>query len=196
MQMRDDLTRKNNIPNKSNEFIQQEESFWPAICTLLCDKSMSISAANTRFWRVKWGKWSCMAALNMHKQLRVSEIQKMLVLGVFASTRRVDYLHAKYEEARCQEKFLINTSQTPCWRQAECGQSGAFLTHLLNIHPTRTESHFLTSQHVHKKVCTPWITTVVFFCLGWHYMPRAESPKAFSPGQRPEVDIHWGNCAP
>ena len=156
---------------------------------------MSISAVNTCFWRVKSRRLGCMTALNTHKQLCMSEIQKSLMLGVFTSTRQVDYLHARYEEARCQEKFLLNASQMPCWRQAEYGQSGAFLTHLLNIHPTRTESHFLTSQHVHKKVCTPWITTVVFICLGWHYTPRAESPKAFSPGQRPEVGMRWGNCA-
>ena len=168
MQMRDDGVRKSNIPNKSNEFSLQEASFWPAIYMLLGDESMLIPAVSTCFWRVKWRKWNCIAISETHKQLCVSEIQKMLMLGVFASTRRVDYLHAKYEEARCQEKFLLNASQMSCWRQAECGQSGAFLTHLLNIHPTRTESHFLTSQHVHKKVCTPWITTVAFFCLGWH----------------------------
>ena len=149
--MRDDLTRKNNIPNKSKEFIQQGTVYWPPIYMPLGAKSMSISAINTCFWRVKSRKQGCTTAPNTRKQLRVSEIQKLLMLDVFASTRRVDYLHAKDKEARCQEKFLINTSQTPCWRQAEYGQSGAFFTHLLNIHPTRTESHFLTSQHVHKK---------------------------------------------
>lgn len=195
MQMRDDLTRKNNIPIKSNEFSPQEASFWPAIYMLLGEKSIAISAASTCFWRVKWREWNCMTILKTHKQLRVSEIQKLLMLAVFAPARRVGYLHAKDKETRCQEKFIRKAEHTPCWHQAECGQPDAFFTHLLNIHPTRTESHFPTSRHVHKKVCTPRITTVVFFCLGWHYTPRAESPKAFSPGQRPEVDIHWGNCA-
>ncbi|UWP48655.1 hypothetical protein NQ518_08835 [Hoylesella buccalis ATCC 35310] len=43
----------------------------------------------------------------------MNKIQKSLMLGVFTSTRRVDYLHAKYEEARCQEKFLFYASQMP-----------------------------------------------------------------------------------
>lgn len=46
-----------------------------------------------------------MTILKTHKQLRVSEIQKFLMLAVFTPTRRVGYLHAKYEEARCQEKI-------------------------------------------------------------------------------------------
>jgi|GEM_PF-6996831 len=112
--MRDDLTRKNNIPNKSKEFIQQGTVYWPPIYMPLGAKSMSISAINTCFWRVKSRKQGCTTAPNTRKQLRVSEIQKLLMLDVFASTRRVDYLHAKDKEARCQEKFLINTSQTPC----------------------------------------------------------------------------------
>ena len=81
--MRDDWTRKNTIPNKSNEFIQQEASFWPAIYTLLGVKSMAISAVNTCFWWVKSRKQGCMTALDTHKQLCMSEIRKLLVLDVF-----------------------------------------------------------------------------------------------------------------
>ncbi len=113
MQMRDDLTRKNNIPNKSNEFIHKGTVYCPSVYMPLGVKSMSISAINTCFWRVKSRKQGCMTALNTHKQLCMSEIRKLLMLGVFTSTRRVGYLHAKYEEARCQEKFLLNASQMP-----------------------------------------------------------------------------------
>lgn len=71
---------------------------------LLGDKSMAISAVNTCFWRVKSRKQGCMTTQKTHKQLRVSEIQKLRMLGIFAPTRWVGYLHAKYEETRCQEK--------------------------------------------------------------------------------------------
>ena len=78
---------------------------------LLCVKSMAISAVNTCFWWVKSRKQGCMTALDTHKQLCMSEIRKLLVLDVFTSSRRVGYLHAKDKEARCQEKFLINSSR-------------------------------------------------------------------------------------
>ena len=103
--MRDDWARKSNIPNKSNEFSLQEASFWPATYTLLGVKSMAISAVSTCFWRVKWRKWNCIGISETHKQLCISKIRKLLMLGVFAPTRRVGYLHAKYKEARCQEKI-------------------------------------------------------------------------------------------
>lgn len=105
MQTRDDGVRKSNIPNKSNEFIHKGTVYWPSIYMPLGVKSMSVSAVSTCFWRVKSRKQGCMTTQKTHKQLCVSEIQKMLVLGVFASTRRVGCLHAKYEEARCQEKI-------------------------------------------------------------------------------------------
>ena len=142
MQMRDDWTRKNTIPNKSNEFIQQEASFWPAIYMLLCVKSMAISAVNIYFWRVKRRKWSDIATPKTYKQLCVSKIQKLLMLGVFAPTIRVDCLHAKDKEARCQEKFICNTSQTPCWRTPAWNEYGTFSTHLLN---TSSHQNCLTS---------------------------------------------------
>lgn len=132
MQMRDDLTRKNNIPIKSNEFSPQEASFWPAIYALLCVKSFPISAVSTCFWRVKSRKQGCMTTQKTHKQLCVSEIQKVLVLGVFVPTRQVSCLHAKYEEARCQEKFIRNSSQMPFWQLTAWHESEAFSTHLLN----------------------------------------------------------------
>ena len=56
MQMRDDWTRKNTIPIKSNEFILKGAAYYPSIYMLLCAKSMAISAVNTCFWRVKWRK--------------------------------------------------------------------------------------------------------------------------------------------
>ena len=83
MQMRDDGVRKSNIPNKSNEFIQQEASFWPAIYTLLGVKSMTISAVNTCFWRVKSRKKGCMTPPKTHEHLCMNVIQKLLILGVF-----------------------------------------------------------------------------------------------------------------
>ncbi len=55
-----------------------------------------------------------MTILKTHKQLRVSEIQKFLMLAVFTPTRQFDYLHTKYEEARCQEKFISKAKQTFC----------------------------------------------------------------------------------
>lgn len=81
---------------------------------LLGVKSMSLPAVNTCFWRVKSRKQGCMTTQKTHKQLRVSEIQKMRMLGVFTPTRRVDYLHAKDKEARCQEKFIHNAKHTSC----------------------------------------------------------------------------------
>lgn len=130
--MRDDWARKSNIPNKSNEFSPQEASFWPAIYMLLGDKSMAISAVNTCFWRVKSRKQGCMTTQKTHKQLRVSEIQKLRMLGVFAPTRQVSCLHAKDKEARCQEKFIRNSSQMPFWQLTAWHESEAFSTHLLN----------------------------------------------------------------
>lgn len=132
MQMRDDGVRKSNIPNKSNKFSPQEASFWPAIYMQLGAKSMVISAVNTCSWRVKWRKWNRMTILKTHKQLRVSEIQKLLMLAVFAPARRVGYLHAKDKEARCQEKFIRNSSQMPFWQLTAWHESEAFSTHLLN----------------------------------------------------------------
>ena len=111
--MRDDWTRKNNIPQKSNEFSPQEAPYWPSIYMPLGAKSMSISAINTCFWRVKSRRQGCITTPKTYKQLCMNKIQNSLMLGVFASTRRVDYRHAKYEEARCQEKFLLNASQMP-----------------------------------------------------------------------------------
>ena len=140
--MRDDWTRKNTIPNKSNEFILKGAAYWPSIYMLLGVKSMAISAVNTCFWRVKSRKKGCMTTTRTHKYLCMNEIQKTLMLSVFTLARRVGYLHAKDEEARCQEKFICNTSQTPCWRTPAWNEYGTFSTHLLN---TSSHQNCLTS---------------------------------------------------
>ena len=145
--MRDDWARKSNIPNKSNEFSLQEASFWPAIYALLCDKSMAISAVSTCFWRVKWREWNCRAISETHKQLCISEIQKLRMLGVFTPTRRIGCLHAKDKEARCQEKFIRNSSQMPFWQLTAWHESEAFFTHLLNtsLYQIRLTYHDFTT---------------------------------------------------
>ena len=84
MQTRDDGVRKSNIPNKSNEFIHKGTVYWPSIYMPLGVKSMSVSAVSTCFWRVKSRKQGCMTTQKTHKQLCVSEIQKIRMLGVFA----------------------------------------------------------------------------------------------------------------
>ena len=152
MQMRDNWTRKNTIPFKSNEFSLQEASFWPAIYALLCVKSMSISAVNTCFWRVKWRKRSDIATPKTYKQLCVSEIQKLLMLGVFTLTRRIGCLHAKDKEARCQEKFIQNAKHTSCWSPLAWNEPEAFFTHPFEYFVLiKISSHFLTSPFFHKK---------------------------------------------
>ena len=142
MQMRDDWTRKNNIPQKSNEFSPQGTVYWPSIYMPLGVKSMSVSAVNTCFGRVKSRRRGCITTPKTYKQLCMNKIQKSLMLGVFTSTRRVAYLQAKYEEARCQEKFLLNASQMPRWRTPAWNEYGTFSTHLLN---TSSHQNCLTS---------------------------------------------------
>lgn len=104
--MRDDLTRKNNIPNKSKEFIQQGTVYWPPIYMPLGAKSMSISAINTCFWRVKSRKQGCTTAPNTRKQLRVSEIQKLRMLGVFTPGHTFVCAQAKNNKPGCQKEII------------------------------------------------------------------------------------------
>ena len=180
MQMRDDWTRKNTIPNKSNEFIQQEASFWPATYTLLGVKSMSISAVNTCFWRVKSRKRGCITTPKTYKQLCMNKIQKSLMLGVFTSTRRVDYLHAKYEEARCQEKFLFYASQMPRWRSPAWNESGAFFCSSFEY---SSDQNWLTScrkKKAQEQVYCPWVLLAFTFSVKPYLHSQNSQPNGFS----------------
>ncbi len=44
-----------------------------------------------------------------HKSLFINEIQKLFILSVFSSRRKVVCKYAQHEEARCQEKSYIRT---------------------------------------------------------------------------------------
>lgn len=126
------LDKKNNIPIKSNEFSPQEASFWPAIYTLLCVKSFPISAVSTCFWRVKSRKQGFMTIQKTHKQLCVSEIQKMRMLGVFAPQDELVIYTPKIKRQGVKKKFIRNSSQMPFWQLTAWHESEAFSTHLLN----------------------------------------------------------------
>ena len=132
---------------------------------LLCVKSMAISAISSCFWRVKCRKWNCIAISETHKQLCISEIQKLLMLGVFTLTRRVGCLHTKYEETRCQEKihslYPANTLlMLTCMKWVR-----GILTHLLNIHPIRIGSLLAEKKKAQEHIYCPWVLLVFTFSV-------------------------------
>lgn len=141
MQMRDDLTRKNNIPNKSNEFSPQEASFWPAIYTHLCDKSMSISAVNTCIWRVKSRRRGCITTPKTYKQMCMNKIQKMLMLGVFAPRGRLVVYTPNMKRQGVKKKFIRKAKHTSYWSPLEWNQPRIFLRSFRILRSTRMASH-------------------------------------------------------
>lgn len=106
-----------------------------------------------------------MTALNTRKQLHVSEIRKMLMLGVFKSTRQFEYLHAKYKEARCQEK--IHSQGQACVLLKPTGMKSTedFSTQLQN---TSFYQNGLTScrkKKAQEQVCCPWVLLAFTFSV-------------------------------